>query len=487
MSIITPVEAHKLIRFEANEVRSRAGADASTLLLPPTGALADVILAQPAVPAVLRCVLSKDSDSANAIALAAAAIATILAVTTSSAGYISGLGFFVCALLVNVVAPFQVREAGRKQQTILGRYFVALCEGVVIAAEIAWARTPFPIGLVLLLAWVALQEGVLGAANQQQQQKSRFYRARALDLTCLVYGVALGSGSDASSLGPMTFMFGAAAASLTASIALANIVRAAGINTEGGSGGAGAAGPRSTSVPAALASAIDVVRAFVDVDLVLNASGFARFVLLVTASTAVFAGASSSNSAYSTLALVAFAFVALAEVFRATEIARALDTPFFSNVVTAYVDGVFDLCHIGHKNLVNFAAKHANRVVCGVMADEDCITYKRAPVMTTSERCIEVAALKHVSRVIPGAPCFGLTEEFLRQEGIDLVVLGQEYFEKPVEDDKYYHVPRRLGMAIAAPRTGGVSTSQLIKRILERGEEGAVAKDKVSGGSTVKV
>jgi len=150
-----------------------------------------------------------------------------------------------------------------------------------------------------------------------------------------------------------------------------------------------------------------------------------------------------------------------------------------------YIDGVFDLCHVGHKRLMENALKHGNRLIVGVMSDEDCLGYKRPPIMNCEERCTEVRSCKFVSKVIPGAPCHGLTEQFLRAHNIHVVVHGEEYLPTPEKPDKYYDVPRRLGMTKVAPRTPGMSTSTIIARILASDRGALVAKDKLSGGSTV--
>ena len=87
--------------------------------------------------------------------------------------------------------------------------------------------------------------------------------------------------------------------------------------------------------------------------------------------------------------------------------------------------------------------------------------------MTHSERCAEVEACKAVTKVIPNAPCWGLTEEFLDEHQIHVVAFGAEYQERfpDPNDDPYYKVPRLLGIARPLPRTEGLSTTDLIRRI----------------------
>jgi glycerol-3-phosphate cytidylyltransferase-like family protein len=88
--------------------------------------------------------------------------------------------------------------------------------------------------------------------------------------------------------------------------------------------------------------------------------------------------------------------------------------------------------------------------------------------MTMAERVQVVATCKGVFQVIPSAPCPGIPEEFLRKHNIHIVCLSTEY-DKP--DDIYYAIPRKLGITRVLPRTEGISTSDLIKRVKAYGSE----------------
>lgn len=88
------------------------------------------------------------------------------------------------------------------------------------------------------------------------------------------------------------------------------------------------------------------------------------------------------------------------------------------------------MCHNGHKQLFQNAMKLGNRLYVGVIGDEDAQKYKRPPIMTMDERCAEVLGCKGVDKVIPNAPCFGLTEEFIKEKNIHVVAHGMEYLAK---------------------------------------------------------
>eukprot|EP01059_Diplonema_ambulator_P008994 TRINITY_DN18765_c0_g2_i1.p1 TRINITY_DN18765_c0_g2~~TRINITY_DN18765_c0_g2_i1.p1 ORF type:complete len:554 (+),score=101.94 TRINITY_DN18765_c0_g2_i1:36-1664(+) len=158
--------------------------------------------------------------------------------------------------------------------------------------------------------------------------------------------------------------------------------------------------------------------------------------------------------------------------------------PLFTVQRNVYVDGIYDLCHVGHMRMFAASAKYGNALFVGVVNDEDATPYKRKPIMTHEERCTEVAACKYVTKVIPNAPPDGIPRDFIEKHNIHTVVCGEEYFNRP--NDHYYRVPREMGILNCAPRTEGISTSELINRILAA-EEGSLApKDKQRGDSAVK-
>jgi choline-phosphate cytidylyltransferase len=148
-----------------------------------------------------------------------------------------------------------------------------------------------------------------------------------------------------------------------------------------------------------------------------------------------------------------------------------LNLPLLATCRNVYCDGVYDLCHIGHKRAFQNALSLGNRLLVGVVGDADASSYKRPPIMTHAERCEEVQACKAVSKVIPNAPCFGLTQEFLDEHQIHVVAFGEEYLEKypDPKDDPYYGYVRSIGIARPLPRTNTLSTTDLINRILKAG------------------
>jgi cytidyltransferase-like protein len=144
-----------------------------------------------------------------------------------------------------------------------------------------------------------------------------------------------------------------------------------------------------------------------------------------------------------------------------------LNLPLLATCRNVYCDGIYDLCHIGHKIAFQRALALGNRLFVGVVGDEDASKYKRPPIMTSAERCAEVEACKAVTKVIPNAPCFGLTQDFLDEHQIHVVAFGEEYLERypDPKDDPYYNYVRQIGIGFPLPRTHTLSTTDLIRRI----------------------
>jgi len=150
------------------------------------------------------------------------------------------------------------------------------------------------------------------------------------------------------------------------------------------------------------------------------------------------------------------------------ELCDYMTLPMFTQAINVYVDGVYDLCHVGHHNIFTNALKFGNRLVVGVLSDADVESYKRRPIMSLDERCAVVSTCKGVSKVIRGCPYPGIPESFIKEHNIHIVCHSPEYDK---EDDKYYAIPRAMGITKVLPRTEGVSTSQLIKRVKQYGED----------------
>ena len=110
-------------------------------------------------------------------------------------------------------------------------------------------------------------------------------------------------------------------------------------------------------------------------------------------------------------------------------------------------------------------------LLVGVMNDQDCLKYKRKPVMSETERYEAVANCAFVNEVVRDAP-EKITDELLIKHRIDVVAAGEEYEDVNalIANGKYDYnsVPRSKKMLKFTSRTPGISTSDIIKRIHSR-------------------
>lgn len=131
---------------------------------------------------------------------------------------------------------------------------------------------------------------------------------------------------------------------------------------------------------------------------------------------------------------------------------------------TVYMDGVFDLFHIGHLEAIRQCSRMGRRVVIGVTGDLDATGYKRQPIVPEEERCAIVKSLKEVDQVVCPCPLV-VTQEFMNKLGIDLVVHG---FANDADADRqreFFDFPMQTGRFQRISYYHGMSTTDRIKNI----------------------
>jgi cytidyltransferase-like protein len=134
-----------------------------------------------------------------------------------------------------------------------------------------------------------------------------------------------------------------------------------------------------------------------------------------------------------------------------------------------YLDGVFDLFHVGHLNSIRAAYEVARehgdpQLIVGVVSDADAQSYKRAPIIGEADRADIVRSLRCVHAVIPHCPLV-VTHAFLQEHGIDLVVHG---FADDADRERQRTFFAGLGNKFREIQyTQGISTTQLLKRLKE--------------------
>lgn len=134
--------------------------------------------------------------------------------------------------------------------------------------------------------------------------------------------------------------------------------------------------------------------------------------------------------------------------------------------IRIYADGVFDLFHIGHMKQLEQAKKAFPNVelICGVPSDKETHARKGLTVLTDEQRCETLRHCKWVDDVIPNAP-WCVNTEFLKKHNIDYAAHDDLPYAAEDTDDIYKEI-KENGMFLATQRTEGISTSDIITKII---------------------
>jgi ethanolamine-phosphate cytidylyltransferase len=135
-------------------------------------------------------------------------------------------------------------------------------------------------------------------------------------------------------------------------------------------------------------------------------------------------------------------------------------------MIWVYADVVCDLFHYGHVEFFRQARALGDRLIVGVVGDDDVMTYKPAPMMSFQERLAVVAACRHVDRVLPEpAPLF-CTCAHLDRIGADFACHGDDYAP---EDVAYWYADLLPAGRVRTVRyTRAISTRMIVARLAGR-------------------
>lgn len=113
-----------------------------------------------------------------------------------------------------------------------------------------------------------------------------------------------------------------------------------------------------------------------------------------------------------------------------------------------YVDGSFDMFHLGHLKIIENAKKLGDYLLVGIYSDETVRKLKgnHFPITSVLERTLTVLAMKGVDDVVICAP-WVITEGFIKRFQIDTVVRGSisDYNYSSFGADPYT-IPKKLNI-----------------------------------------
>ena len=132
-----------------------------------------------------------------------------------------------------------------------------------------------------------------------------------------------------------------------------------------------------------------------------------------------------------------------------------------------YIDGIFDLFHIGHIEAINQCFKYGNEIIVGVVSDKDAESYKRIPYINENDRVEILKNIKNISKVIFPCPLV-ITKEFIINNNIDIVV--HSFFDdKDYEKQKnFFKIPIDMGIFKKINYSSKLSTTDIINKIRDR-------------------
>ena len=132
----------------------------------------------------------------------------------------------------------------------------------------------------------------------------------------------------------------------------------------------------------------------------------------------------------------------------------------------AFTNGVFDLLHSGHVDLLFAARETADALIVGINSDISVRRLKgpTRPVRSESERAYVLASIEAVDLVVVFGEDTPL--ELVKLLKPDVIVKGGDYTEESIVGAS--EVRSRGGRVVIVPLTPGQSTTSIIERLGER-------------------
>eukprot|EP00927_Polykrikos_kofoidii_P059743 TRINITY_DN5487_c0_g2_i1.p1 TRINITY_DN5487_c0_g2~~TRINITY_DN5487_c0_g2_i1.p1 ORF type:complete len:476 (-),score=93.01 TRINITY_DN5487_c0_g2_i1:123-1451(-) len=150
--------------------------------------------------------------------------------------------------------------------------------------------------------------------------------------------------------------------------------------------------------------------------------------------------------------------------------------------VRGYIDGCFDIMHSGHYNAVRQAKAVCDVLVVGVHSDDEIARNKALPVMKQAERYALLKHIKWIDEILYDVP-YSPQLSTLDRARASFCVHGDDM---PVNAEGFcaYDEMRDAGKLRVIRRTEGVSTTDLIGRLLTMARQSQKPLDLVSIGAS---
>lgn len=132
-----------------------------------------------------------------------------------------------------------------------------------------------------------------------------------------------------------------------------------------------------------------------------------------------------------------------------------------------YTDGVYDLFHVGHLNMIQTAKENCEYLIVGVHSDEVVEEYKnRIPIICENDRKRIVESIKGVDRAVINQ--FRDKLKLWELYHFDVIFIGDDW--KGTERwNKFEKELAKINVDVVyVPYTKGISTTEIKKKIMEQ-------------------
>lgn len=127
------------------------------------------------------------------------------------------------------------------------------------------------------------------------------------------------------------------------------------------------------------------------------------------------------------------------------------------NKTVVYTSGTFDMLHINHLKMIEYARSLGDILIVGVNTDELVANYKSTPIIPFEERIGLMKAIKGPDVVIP-QKSLDHTDK-VKKLNFDIFVVGDDWV------GKYDYLKEQGVDVVYFPYGDGISSSNLKKRI----------------------
>lgn len=127
------------------------------------------------------------------------------------------------------------------------------------------------------------------------------------------------------------------------------------------------------------------------------------------------------------------------------------------NKTVVYTSGTFDMLHINHLKMIEYARALGDILIVGVNTDELVATYKSTPIIPFEERIALMKAIKGPDIVIPQRSLDH--KDKVSKLNFDIFVVGDDWA------GKYDYLKEQGVQVVYFPYGAGISSSSLKKRI----------------------